>query len=71
MNVRSRLEVAKQIDTGKKTGLFAATPLLEALRMLLLMSNDRAYARTASDMYVELCKEDKTEPGDEHRCGNS
>ena len=27
------------------------------------------HARTASDTYVELCGEDKTEPGDEHRCG--
>ena len=38
-----------------------------------LMFNDisRAYmhARTPSDMYVELCEEDKTEPGDEHRRG--
>ena len=69
MNVRSR-QVAKQINTGKEQGLFAATPPLEALRMLLsakvtgnkpqvLMLNDvnRAYlyARTTSDMYVELC----------------
>ena len=34
MNVRSRL-VAKQSNTGKEQGLFAATPPLEALRMLL------------------------------------
>ena len=37
-----------------------------------LMFNDisRAYmhARTASDIYVEWCQEDKTEPADEHRC---
>ena len=26
------------------------------------------HARTASDMYVELCEEDKTELGDENRC---
>ena len=52
MNVRSRL-VAKQIKTGKEQGLFATTPPLEALRMLLsatvtgnkpkaLMLNDRS-----------------------------
>ena len=34
MNVRPRL-VAKQSDIGKKQGWFAATPPLEALRMLL------------------------------------
>ena len=34
MNVRPRL-VAKQINTGKEQGLFAATPPLESLRMLL------------------------------------
>ena len=38
-----------------------------------LMSNDtcRAYmhARTASDIYVELCEEDKIERRDEQRCG--
>ena len=27
------------------------------------------YARTTSDIYVELSEEDKTEPGDENRCG--
>ena len=27
------------------------------------------YARTASDIYAELCEEDKTDPGDESRCG--
>ena len=74
MNVRSRL-VTKQINSGKEHGWFAATPLVEALRMLLsatvtgnestvLMFNDtsRAYmhARTA---FVELCEDDKTEPG--------
>ena len=84
MNVRSRL-VAKQINTSKEQRLFAAIPPpLEALRMLLsatvtgdklkvLMFNDisRAYmyARTASDIFVELREEDNTEPGDENRCG--
>ena len=37
------------------------------------MFNDtsRAYmhARKTSDIYVELCEEDKCEPGEEHRCG--
>ena len=70
MNVRSRL-LAKQINTGKEQGLFAATPPLEALRMLLtatvtgfkpkvLMLNDvrraKMYVRTTSDMYVSCAK---------------
>ena len=64
VNVRSRL-VTEQIKTGKEEGLFAATPPLENLRMLLsatvtghkskvLMFSDisRAYihARTTSDI---------------------
>ena len=83
INVRSRL-VAKQISTGKQQGLFAAPPPLEALRMLqsatvtgnnpkVLMFNDisraHRHARTASDLYVKFCEEDKTEPGYDHRCG--
>ena len=83
VNVRSRL-VAKQTNIGKEDGLFAATPPLEAVRMLLsttvtgnkskaLMFNDvcRAcmHGNMTSDIYVELCEEDKTEPGDEHMCG--
>ena len=83
VNVRSRL-VAKQINTGKEQGLFAATLPLEALLMLLsatvtgnkpkvLMFNDMSraymYVRATSDIYVELCGEDKTEPGDENSCG--
>ena len=83
MNVRSRL-AAKQISTGKERGLFAATPPIEASRMLLfetdtgnnpkvLMFNDTSraymYARTSSDRHVELCEEDKTEQGDWNRCG--
>ena len=74
--------MAKQINTGKEQGLFAATPPLEALRVLLsatitgntpkvLMLNDisRAYlyARSTRDKNVELCDEDKTEPGHENR----
>ena len=83
VNVRSRL-VAKQIKTGKEEGLFAETPPLEALRTPLSatvagnklkapmfndISREYMHARTASDVYVGLCEEDKTEPGDEHRCG--
>ena len=83
MNMRSRL-VAKQINTSKEQWFFAATPALEALRMLLsatvngdkpkvLMFNDTSraymYARASSDMYVEFCVEDQTGPRDEHRCG--
>ena len=40
--------------------------------MVLIFSDiSRVYipARTVSDINVELCKEDKTERGDEHRCG--
>ena len=77
MNVRSRL-VAKQIKTGREQGLFAATSPREALRMPLSatvtgnkpkveMFNDMSRAcmcaRTTSDIYVELCEEDKTELG--------
>ena len=77
VNVRSGL-LAKPINTGKEEGLFAATPPLEALRMLLsttvignkskaLMFNDICstylHGRIASYMDVELCEEDKTEPG--------
>ena len=80
VNVRSRL-VAKQINTDKEEGLFAATPPLEALRMLLSatftgnkpkaltfngMSRAYMHARTSSDINVEMCEEDKTEPRDEH-----
>ena len=64
MNVRSRL-VSKQINTVTEQGLFAATPLFEALRMLLsaavtgnrpkvLIFNELSracmYTRTSSDM---------------------
>ena len=83
MNVRSRL-VTKQINTSKEQGFFAATPPREGFRMLLsatvagkhpkvFMINDvsRAYmhARTSSDLYVELCEEDRAGPRDENRCG--
>ena len=63
-------------NTSRKQALFAATPPLEALRMLLsatlsgnkpemLMFSDTSrvymYARTTSDTHVESCEEDKTE----------
>ena len=66
----------------KEEGSFAATPPLKALRMLLSsavagnqhkvlmfsgISRAFMHARTASDVYVEFCEEDKTEPRDEHR----
>ena len=80
MNVRSRL-VTKQINTSKEQGFFAATPPREGIRMLLsatvagnkpkvFMINDvsRAYvhARTSSDIFAELCEEDRTGPRDEN-----
>ena len=85
MNVRWRL-MTKQINTGKEQLLFEAIPPLEALRMLLsatvtgnkpkpLMLNDisRAYmyARTLSDIYMEVCEEHKTELGHENICGKA
>ena len=33
------------------------------------MSRAYMHARTTSDIQVELCEEDKREPGDENRCG--
>ena len=78
---RSRL-VANQLNTANEGGLFAATLPLgccqqrsQKKKPQVLMFNDvsRAYmhARTASDIYVELCDEDKTDPGDEHPCGEA
>ena len=76
--------MAKQINTGQEQGSFAATPPLEALRVLLpatitgntpkvFLLNDirRAYlyARSTSDIYVELCDEDKADLGNENRRG--
>ena len=83
INVRSRL-VTKQINTSKEQGFFEATPRREGFRMLLSatvagnkpkvfmindVSRDYMHARTSSDIYVELCEEDRTEPRDENRCG--
>ena len=33
------------------------------------MSRADMYPRTSSDIHVELCEDDKTEPRDESRCG--
>ena len=40
-------------------------------KVLMFSDRSRAYmhARTTSDMYVELCEEDKSDIGDVHRCG--
>ena len=81
--IRSRL-VAKEIKVNEPLDLFAATPPLEALKILLsfttseihsgrcLMHNDvsRAYfhAPAIRDVFVEIVGEDQ-EPGDEDRCG--
>ena len=71
MNYRSRL-VAKDFNTGKEDGIFAATPPLEALKLLLtdvatvgvngtedkiMMINDVARAFFEADMRNELCVE--------------
>ena len=76
--------MVKRIRIGKDEGMFAATPPLGALRMLrssavtgndskVLMFNGISpaymHAWIASDMLVDLCDEDKTESGDEQRCG--
>ena len=33
------------------------------------MSRAYMHVRTASEIHVEVCEEDKTEPGNEHRYG--
>ena len=81
--IRSRL-VAKEIKTSYRPELFAATPPLEALKLLLsfaassqgenrcVMHNDvsRAYfhAPAVRDVFVEIIDEDREE-GDEAKCG--
>ena len=80
-NYRSRL-VAKEINTYKRDDLFAATPPLEAMKMVMsiaatnnkgeiIMINDvsRAFfhARVKRDVYVELPDEDKM-LGEEKKC---
>ena len=81
-NARSRL-VAKEINTGAEQGLFAATPLLETLRMLpsatvagnkhkVLMFNDvsRAYMHARPAMtYAWSCVRRTIPSRDEPRCG--
>ena len=74
--------MAKEINTYKRTDLFAATPPLEALKLILSMAatqnrgevvmvNDvsRAFfhAKVKRDVYVALPAEDRG-PGDESKC---
>ena len=81
-NCRSRL-VAREINTHKRDDLFAGTPLLEALTIILsivasgnkgevVMVNDvsRAFfhAKARREVYVQLANEDQL-LGDEHKCG--
>ena len=81
--IRSRL-VAKEIKVSDKPELFAATPPLEAVKMVIsfaaengptdkcLMHNDvsRAYfhAKARRDVFVDIALED-FEEGDEKKCG--
>ena len=82
LNYRFRL-VAREINTNKRDDLFAATPPLEALKVILsftikgnngeaLMINDisRAFfhAPAKRKVYVQLPEEDR-EDGDEAMCG--
>ena len=81
---RSRL-VATEINTYKRDDLFAATPPLEALKVILAMTasankgevimvNDisRAFfhAKVERDVYIQLLDEDK-KAGEENMCGKS
>ena len=83
-NYRSRF-VAREINTYKREDLFAATPPLEALKLIFSMTatlnrgqvamvNDigRAFfhAKVKRDVYVQLAPED-TLPGEEGLCGKS
>ena len=80
-NYRSRL-VAKEINTCKKNDLFAATPPLEAFKLVISMAttNNRgeivmindvsrafSHAKVQRDVYVDLPEEDVL-PGDEGKC---
>ena len=82
-NYGSRL-VAKEMDAYKRDDLFAATPPLEAIKMVLsmvstnnlgeiVMVNDvsRAFihAKVKRDVYVALPEEDRA-PGEEGKCAN-
>ena len=81
-NYRPRL-VAKESNTHKRDDLFAGTPPLEGLKLVLSMTasgnkgevvmiNDvsRAFfhAKARRDVYVKIAEEDR-ENGDEYRCG--
>ena len=81
-NYRSRL-VAREINTHKREDLFAATPPLEALKVILsmtasankgevIMVNDisRAFfhARVERDVYIQLPDEDR-KAGEDDLCG--
>lgn len=81
-NYRSRL-VAREINRRKRDDLFAATPPLEALKIIssmaasknkgeVIMINDvsRAFfhAKAKCEVFVQLPQEDR-KPGEEHLCG--
>ena len=81
-NYRSRL-VARETNTCKRDDSFAATPPLEALKLILSMTatankgeivmvNDKSrvffHAKVERDVYVQLAPED-TLPGEEGLCG--
>ena len=81
-NYRSRI-VVREINTCKRDDLFAATPPLEALKVILsttatankgevVMINDisRAFfhAKVERDVYIQLPEEDRNK-GEEHLCG--
>ena len=48
----------------------SATVIGDKPKVLVFNDTSRAYmyARTSSDIYVELCEEDKTGLGDEYKC---
>ena len=51
--------------------LLSATVAGDKLQVFMINDVSRAYmhARTSSDIYVELCEEDRTGPRHENRCG--
>ena len=80
-NYRSRV-VARELNTHKRDDLFAATPPLEALKVILSMTafankgevvtiNDMSraffHAKTERDVYIQLPEEDGG-VGEEHMC---
>lgn len=81
-NYRAR-QLAREINASKRDDLFAGTPPLEALKIIIfmttsgdtgevLMINDvsRAFfhAKAKRDVYVQIAAKDQ-EPGDQKRCG--